>query len=285
MKRIEKVTLVGLGAIGSFFAPRMEQYLGRENFHVLAEGERKKRLEEKGVTINDQVYRFNIVTPEDEIGPADLILISVKYGALQQVAEQIRNQVGPDTIILTLLNGVDSEEVIASVYGWEHMLYSYMRGNIVMKNGCATYKDEQMVLRFGEKENKEYSEKVLAVQEVMERCHIPNGVDEDMLQGMWFKYMANVGQNTVSALLGVNFMAYRVSEHANFLRYGAMREVIAIANAKGIALTEAHMEKQNGILQTLVNPANKPSTLQDIEAGRHTEVDMLSGTVIRMGEE
>ena len=62
---IKNAALIGLGAMGVFFAPRMEEHLGRENFCVIAEGERKERLQTKGVTVNGVNYHFPICTPQD----------------------------------------------------------------------------------------------------------------------------------------------------------------------------------------------------------------------------
>lgn len=74
MKKIEKISLIGLGAMGVFFAPRLFETYG-ENFRVIADGERKRRLETKGVTVNGVNYKFPIVTPKEQGDPADLILI------------------------------------------------------------------------------------------------------------------------------------------------------------------------------------------------------------------
>ena len=134
MKDIKKVTLIGLGAMGVFFAPRISEKLGAD-FRILADGARKERLERKGVTVNTINYRFPIITPDVEGDPADLVIIAVKGYDLEQAIKDIRNQVGKDTIILSVLNGVESEKQVAAVYGEEHVLYSYMRISIVMKDG------------------------------------------------------------------------------------------------------------------------------------------------------
>ena len=134
MKDIKKVTLIGLGAMGVFFAPRISEELGAD-FRILAGGARKERLERKGVTVNTINYRFPIITPDVEGDPADLVIIAVKGYDLEQAITDIRNQVGKDTIILSVLNGVESEKQVAAVYGEEHVLYSYMRISIVMKDG------------------------------------------------------------------------------------------------------------------------------------------------------
>jgi 2-dehydropantoate 2-reductase len=73
-------------------------------------------------------------------------------------------------------------------------------------------------------------------------------------------------------------------ESANIIRRSAMREVAAIAQKKGINIGEKEIEKQEKVVMNLPE-ANKPSTLQDLEHGKKTEVEMFSGTVLRLGEE
>lgn len=283
MRTINKISLIGLGAMGVFFAPRLAKAYG-DNFHIIAGGERKKRLEERGVTINGVNYKFPIIAPEEKCEPADLILIGVKGYSLQQAIEDIRNQVGQDTLIISLLNGVDSEDKLIEAFGEEHVLYGYMRMSIVMKDGKADFDPYWGKVHFGEKLNREYSERVLAVKEVFDKADIPYEIDEDMLRGIWFKFMCNIGENMTCALLGLPFGGFHKSDHANWIRINSMREVAAIAQKKGIDIGEKEIEKQNQTIMTIPYP-NKPSTLQDLEAGKHTEIEMFAGTVVRMGRE
>lgn len=283
MKTIKKISLIGLGAMGVFFAPRLMEAYG-ENFRVIADGERKRRLETQGVTVNGVNYKFPIVTPQEQGSEADLILIGVKGYGLAKAIEDIRNQVGKDTLILSLLNGVDSEDKLIEAFGEEHVLYAFMRMSIVMKDGKADFDPYWGKIHFGEKQNKEYSERVLAVKEVFDKADIPYEIDEDMLQGIWFKFMCNIGENMTCALLGIPFGGFQTSEHANWIRINSMREVAAIAQKKGISIGEKEIEMQNKTVMTIPYP-NKPSTLQDLEAKKHTEVGMFAGTVVKMGEE
>lgn len=280
---IKNAALIGLGAMGVFFAPRMEEHLGRENFCVIAEGKRKERLETQGVTINGVNYRFPICTPKDGT-PKDLIIMATKDMGLEQAIRDIREFVGEHTQILCVMNGVESEEKVAAAYGWDHVLYSYMRMSIVMKDGKADFDPYWGKLYFGEAKNEELTERVLAVKETMERCDIPYTIEKDMKWGLWFKYMCNVGENMTCALLGIPFGAYGKSEAANQIRMAAMKEVQAVAAAKGITLTDEQMEKQ---LETILRIpfGNKPSTLQDLEAKRKTEVEMFAGSMVKMGRE
>lgn len=283
MQKIKKISLIGLGAMGVFFAPRLAAAYP-EGFRVIADGERKRRLEEKGVIVNGVNYKFPIITPDEKGDPADLILIGVKGYGLDQAIEDIRNQVGEETLIISLLNGVDSEEKLINSFGEKHVLYGYMRMSVVMKDGKADFDPYWGKIHFGEKMNKEYSERVLAVKEVFDKADIPYEIDEDMLKGIWFKFMCNIGENMTCALLGIPFGGFQVSDHANWVRIEAMKEVAAIAQKKGINIGKEEIEMQNKTILTIPYP-NKPSTLQDLEAFKHTEIDMFAGTVIQMGRE
>ena len=283
MKHIEKISLIGLGAMGVFFAPRLYETYG-ENFRVIANGERKERLENKGVTVNGINYKFPISTPDVMGDEADLIIIGFKGYSLEQAIEDIRNQVGKNTLILSLLNGVDSEERLIKEFGNEHVLYSFMRMSVVMKDGKADFDPYWGKIHFGEKENHQYTDRVLAVKEVFDKADIPYSIEEDMLKGIWFKYMCNIGENMTCALLGIPFGAFRTDDNANWIRINAMREVAAIAGKKGIDLGEKEIEAQNKTVVTIPEK-NKPSTLQDLEAGKKTEIDMFAGNVVKMGKE
>ena len=285
MKDIKKVTLIGLGAMGVFFAPRISEKLGAD-FRILADGARKERLERKGVTVNTINYRFPIITPDVEGDPADLVIIAVKGYDLEQAIKDIRNQVGKDTIILSVLNGVESEKQVAAVYGEEHVLYSYMRISIVMKDGKTEFDPHKGSIHFGDLKNdpEHYSENVLAVKNLFDLCGIDYKVDADMLKGIWFKFMCNVAENMTCAMFGVSFGAFQKSDDANYFRHKAMWEVIHVANKLGIDIGQNEIDRQEHTIGRLPYE-NKPSTLQDLEAAKHTEVDMFAGTVVRLGKE
>lgn len=191
---------------------------------------------------------------------------------------------GPDTILMCPLNGVESEELVAETYGWEHLLYSIARVSVVMKGNEVSFQQETARFEIGEKENTVISPQVQAVKDLFDRAGIKCIVPKDMVFDMWHKFMCNVSENQSAAILGIPFGAWVVSEHANAIREAAMREVVAIANKKGIGLSEEDIVAQRQVFPKIPY-GNKPSTLQDIEAGRKTEVDIFAGAVIRMGKE
>lgn len=283
MKEIKTVALIGLGAIGCSVARELCQAVGFENFRVIADGARKARLEQDGVIINGEPCKFQIVAPDTVTEPADLVLVTVKFGALAQAIQDICNQVGKHTTIISFLNGISSDEMLADVYGWDRVLYGLVRRAVVMKGNVCTYAPDQGTYYFGEAKNPVISDRVQPVCDLFARSGLNYQVSPDMLRDIWVKYMGNISENQSAAILGIPYAAwYEDGNDANWIREAACREVIAVANAVGVDLGEADLVRQRRLAKCV--PAwGKPSTLQDIEAGRTTEVEMLAGTLCRLG--
>ena len=286
--RIKTVGLIGLGAMGSFFAPRLQRALGND-FFVIAEGARKERLEKNGIKVRDERFYFNIRTPE-EGSPTDLLIISTKGYSLDAAIKDIERFVGEDTLILCVINGVEGEEKVIASYGAEKVLYSYMRVSIMMQNGCSSYDLYSTPapgagVHFGEARNTEgqYSERVQRIKELFDRTGVPCFIDEDMLFGIWFKFACNISENLTCALLGIPFGTLISNKDSDALRKKSFMEIAAIAEHVGVHITEEIFDKQRATLEKIPYE-NKPSTLQDIEAGKKTEIEMFAGTAIRLGK-
>ena len=99
---------------------------------------------------------------------------------------------------------------------------------------------------------------------------------------MWSKFRLNVCNNLPQAILGAGVGCYRDSVHMKAISDGLKGELEAIAQAKGIDLSKTEASSGRG---SAVPPSARYSTLQDLDAGRHTEIDMFSGALIRMGKE
>ena len=104
---VKKVALIGLGAIGSFLASHLQTVLG-DNLRIIAGGERKERLEREGVVVNGKQLHFHLVDPAESCGGdyPQLAIIITKFSGLAQALKDIKNQIGPHTIIMAPLNGV-----------------------------------------------------------------------------------------------------------------------------------------------------------------------------------
>jgi 2-dehydropantoate 2-reductase len=280
---IKKVYLSGLGAIGSSYAAKLYE-TDPELVTVIADRKRIERYYEHGVLVNGKSYSFRYLEQESTGETADLILIAVKQHQLDESIQGIRNFVGEKTIVLSLLNGISSEELVGKEYGMEKMLYSFVVGTDAVREGTNTTFSKLGKIVFGEKNNPEYSEKVLLVKELFDRTGIPYEIPENMLKELWWKFMLNVGINQVSALLKAPYGVFQKNEEARELMEMASREVIQLSEKVGISLNEDDLRKSIEIVNTL-GPEGKTSMLQDVEAGRKTEVEIFAGTVAKLGRE
>lgn len=284
MKEIKTVSLIGLGAVGSYFASKLQPVLG-DGLRVIAANERKERIEREGLVINGCRYNFKVTEPGEETGYADLAIIIPKFMGLRQALADMKHQIGPETLILAPLNGVETEPIVAEYYPETNILPSLMMIGSVKKGNACVFDPENSALQMGEWNNETLSDRVTLVRDFLRSCGIKVQVPADMKRAKWLKFMINVSENQSSAVLGIPYGAWNgSSESATAVREQLAREVIALANAQGIALSEEDLELRRKRIAT-VDPANKTSMLQDMEAGRPTEVEIFAGTMLRLGKQ
>lgn len=281
MGSIKNVYLIGLGAIGGAFAGRIQ-----ENcpgcLRIVADKERAERYGRSGITINEKPVQFNFVFPDEIEETADLIIIAVKQHHLAQTIKDIRRLVGPDTTILSLLNGISSEEIVGKEYGMGKMLYSFCVGTDTTRVGTRIHFTTIGRIVLGDRNHSESSPRVMAVQDFFNKAHVPYSIPENIIREQWWKFMMNVGINQVSAILRAPYGLFTTAGYARDLMFAASREVVDLSRKVGINLCEADLDNYAKVFETL-SPLGKTSMLQDVEAGRKTEVEIFAGTVIELG--
>lgn len=281
MNEIRSVYLIGLGAIGGAFAGRIQEHVPGSP-KIIVNAERADRYDRTGIKINGVNTGFSYVQPEDIEEPADLLLIFVKHHHLDQTVRDIRKAVGPDTIILSLLNGITSEDIIGREYGMDKLLYSFCVGTDAVRTGTDINYSNIGRIVFGDKTDSDKSEKVRVVRDFFDRAHVPYAVPENIMRELWWKFMLNVGINQISAILKAPYKLFTVAGEARDLMIAASREVVEISRGSGAGLDQQDLEKAVEILKTL-SPSGKTSMLQDVEAGRKTEVEIFAGAVMELG--
>ena len=277
---IKTVAVLGAGAVGSYviwgLSRRKDIRLG-----VIAEGERAERMK-KGCLINGTVYHPEVWTPQDA-RETDLLIVALKYGALPAALEGIRMITGENTTVMSLMNGVDSEEIIAEKVGVEHLLPAVIKvASHKEEDGYHFDPETTIGIIFGELTAPYDSDRIRAIEELFKDTGIHFRATEYAREEMWSKFRLNVCNNLPQAILGAGVGCYRDSVHMKAISDGLKGELEAIAQAKGIDLSKTETSSGRG---SAVPPSARYSTLQDLDAGRHTEIDMFSGALIRMGKE
>ncbi len=277
---IKKVSLIGLGAIGAAYGSRINR-VDSISLKVIASKERIARYSKEGFAVNGEKCDFNFVSPDEDVEPADLILVAVKYQHLDQTVRDIKKHVGPNTTIVSLMNGISSEEIFGKEYGMEKMLYSMCVAIDAVRKGTNIEFANIGRIVFGEKDNT-YSERVLEVKSLFDEANIPYEVPKNIMRSLWWKFMVNVGINQVSAVLKAPYGVFKESDEAVQLLRSAAGEVVEISQRVGINLDEGDVDEFIDVMMGL-SPGGKTSMYQDIEAGRKTEVEMFAGAVCELG--
>jgi len=282
MQPIKKIAVIGAGAMGSVYAAKFFE-MDRDCISLIAKGERYARLKAQGLTVKDRRYVLPVVDVEEKSPPSDLIIVAVKHHHLPEAIQDMKNRVGDHTLILSVMNGIESEEQIGAVYGMERVLYAVSVGIDALRRENRTTYSTQGKLYFGEAENHDLTERVKRIQSLLDRAGIIYETPEDMIRTLWWKFMINVGTNQVAAVLRAPFAVLQTSQEARELMESAMREVIAVAEVKNVQLSQADLDNWFSVLSGL-SPEGRPSMLQDVEAKRKTEVEMFAGKMIQLGK-
>lgn len=277
MKKIEKVMLCGLGAIGTIYAVKLDKIC---DFKLIADENRRLKYEKNPTVFNGKVCKFNYAQPNDK---ADLIIISTKNSGFLDAVESIRPYVYEKTLILSLLNGIESEDVLKKEFGADKVIDSYFVGHTSTRNDRDIVFDGVGKIVFGEKDNTTLSERVSAIKTIFESAHINYEIPADMDYSKWYKFMINVGTNQASAVLLAPYKVFQTSKSSMDFAINLMKEAELIAKLEGVKNTQKMLPEAVSTIMSML-PETKSSMLQDVEAGRRTEVDIFAGTILKLAQ-
>ncbi len=283
---ITRVLIAGAGAIGAMVAESIYRS-GKFTVSVLASHTRFDRYSRSGFTINGRSVHLPL-TRAGSGEQFDFVIIACKNHHLPEVLADLSTHIGEHTLILSLLNGISSEEDIARQYGEARLPYAMIIGTDAVRSGTSITYTKPGIIYFGDATNTPpYSERVRSIATFFGQAGIQCVIPENMRNRLWYKYMMNVALNQ---LTGITRSGYRIlqtatrTESARVLFEAAMREVIAVAAERGIELGQADIDSIYRTLDTL-SPDGKTSMCQDIEAGRKTEVELFGKKMMEMGAE
>lgn len=196
VRPIRTSALIGLGALGILFGRKMP------GVQVIADSQRAARYTAHPATCNGQPCPFSYCSPSQG-QPADLVLVTVKATGLEQAIRDIAPFVGPHTVILSLLNGITSEERLEAAYPG-HTLWSVAIGMDANRVGRDLVFKAPGRIQFGERDGR-ITPRVAAVAQYFAACGIASEPCTDILYKQWHKLMINVGLNQASAAFGMTY--------------------------------------------------------------------------------
>lgn len=280
MKEIKTVGLIGLGAVGTLYSERLLR--GGADIRIIADCARVERYKREGVYSNGERIDYRYATPQ-QAQSVDLLLIATKEGGLRSALETIEGFVGEETLIICLINGVTSEGIVAQRYGEKNVLYSVAQGMDAVKVGNRlTYVHPGMIV-LGEREPGEISPRVQAAADYLTAHGVSVLPVGDMVRRQWGKLMFNVGLNQACMVFEGDYGMIQKPGRARDVMMQAMREAQTLAGLEGFPISDEEFDGWMALADSFA-PEGKPSMRQDGEAHRKSEVELFSGTMIRLGE-
>ena len=279
---IERVAILGRGAVGLLYGTIAEKNLGPGAVQYVMDDERFARHDGEAVTVNGEPCRVPTI-PASEAEPVDLVILAIKAPGLPTALDTMERLVGPHTAIASLINGVTSEERVAERFGWERTVLSVAQGmDAVFIGTDMTYRHPGEV-RLGPAPDTAPGV-VDAVADLYARAGIPHVVEKDIRRRMWVKLMLNVGINQTCMVFGGTYgSASEPGSEQNRCFIAAMREALAVARAEGVDVTEKDLAQMAQLIASL-DPDGMPSMAQDRINEKPTEVEEFAGTICRLAE-
>ncbi|MBI2882626.1 MAG: 2-dehydropantoate 2-reductase [Candidatus Methylomirabilis oxyfera] len=279
-----KVAVVGVGAVGGYFGGLLAK--GGADVTFIARGKRLEALRARGLSVKSWKGDFSIrVSASDdpaEVGPVDLVLFCVKSYDTESAIRQALPMIGQQTDVLSLQNGIDNEEKIASFIGQEKVLagVAYI-GASTPEPGVILHQESGKIV-FGELDGG-VSERVIRLKAFFDGYGFPADTSPNITIVLWAKLAWNAPFNAINTLVGGPVKVILENPHTLELARLVTAEVVAVANASGVGLTlkevwERHVKfsRHYGV---------KTSMLQDHEAGKPLEHEALNGAIIKKAAE
>ncbi len=280
-----KIAVMGTGGVGGYYGG----LLARAGYDVvfIARGAHLAAIREKGLQIKS-VHGDFLVSPAGatdrpaEVGEVDLVLFATKTYHTDQAAQLIKPMVGRDTVILPLQNGVDAVDRIGPVVGADHVLGGATWLSAAIEGpGVIGHYSQFRRIAIGEF-NGLITPRARSVFDALKRTEATIELVENIVQILWTKFVFIAGVSALGGLTRVTLGEYRSVPEARRVLTDVMKEVVAVARAKGVALDAEVIDQTLKFIDESA-PGIKPSFQRDIEAGRMSELESLIGIVVQFG--
>ena len=282
-----KIAVMGTGGIGGTFGARLAA--AGNDITFIARGAHLEAIREHGLKLLSPLGDLHIsdARASDDtaaIGPVDAVLFTVKLYDVEAAAEACRPLLKDGTAVISLQNGIDSEARIEAVIGPGHVLggIAYAPAAIAAP-GVIRHDDSFQRLVIGEMDGR-VSERATRFSALCAEAGFEARVSEQIVVELWDKFVFLASYAAVTCLARQPCGAIQRYGELRRLYEAGMREVAALAAAKGIELSGDAFERYFKFVDNQ-NPEAQSSMLTDLQGGRRLELNWFSGLVVRMGEE
>ena len=279
-----KIAVMGAGGIGGCFGGLLAK--AGLDVTLIARGEHLQAIQHNGLQVNqpESSYTVKVKATDDpsQVGPVDVVLLSVKTYQNEQAIPLMKPLVGNDSAVITLQNGVESADEVGREIGHERVLpgAAYLLCNIESP-GVVRQRAPIARMAFGES-NGERSQRAVEIQETFSEAGIEADLSEYVMKALWSKLLYNTPANGLACASRLTPRAFFEYSEGSALFDAAFREVAAVATASGVSLGD--VDVKGAMKLVAMRPLEGKGSMQaDLEAGRPLELEAIVGSVGRIG--
>jgi len=282
-----KIAVIGAGGVGGLFGAALAK--AGADVWFLARGAHLDAMRSNGLRIvggRGETHLVPTQATDDPaaIGPADVVLFCVKLWDVESAGERIRPIVGPDTAVIPLQNGIDAADRLIPILGAGAVMGGVAQMSATIEQpGVVRQTGTFMKLTFGEL-TRGRSARGDAFQALCQRAGFDAEHSAQILTELWLKFIVLATNSAITAATRLPFGKLRDDPEIMALFMAATREVVAVANAKGISLPDNAAERNAAFLAG-APPAMMASMAHDLIRGGRIELPWLSGKVVSLGRE
>ena len=281
-----KIAIFGSGGVGGYFGGRLAA--AGEDVTFLARGAHLKALQDTGLHIasplgNVHLPKVQAADRPEAIGPVDVVLFTVKLYDVDASAATLAPLIGPDTVVITLQNGVDAMDMVGKHVGNEHVAggAAYIVA-VIDEPGHIRHTIAQQLV-FGERDGRR-SDRLVALEQAGVRAGFQAQATTDVESALWTKFVRLATWSGMTSATRSPLGVLRDNTETYEMMLAAIEEVIAVGRARGVAFPGDIMDGTITLMKNFPH-GSKSSMLEDLERGRRLELPWLSGAVVRIGRE
>ena len=281
-----KIAVMGAGGIGGYYGGRLAASGADVTF--IARGAHLAAMRKDGLRIisplgDVHIPSVNATDDPGAIGPVDIVMFCVKLYDVDEASELCKPLIGPDTAVISFLNGIDSEARMQAILGDGAVVggVAQIPSNI-SEPGVIEHKAQFAVLEFGELDGRD-SPRLTRFHDACTEAGIQSYLVHNIEAAIWLKFAILVPFATACCLTRLPGRILIEEPAVQDLAFTAIREIIALAEAKGVPLPPDALQSRMDMLNNFANA--RPSMLVDLDAGKRIELEGLQGAVVRMAAE
>jgi 2-dehydropantoate 2-reductase len=280
-----RIAIMGAGAVGGYFGGLLSR--AGHDVTFIARGAHLAAMREHGLLLETPNGRFLVdaarfVEQPSETGPCDVVLFAVKAYDIERAAAPLKPLVDGGACVVSVLNGVDHQDRIASVLGAGSVLGGLaMVSGVIVQPGVIRYVSQMSALRFGEADGS-MSERALAFRDACEAAGFAAEVLADIRAAQWAKFVGLATNAALTSLLRLPVGYIYHDPDIVPMATRAFGEVAAVARAQGVELPADIVARTLALHQTFPKTMYA-SMYHDLAKGRPLELDSFSGHIVRRG--